>query len=99
MIRPAGLHLVEPSELAADGGSFSVTRTSVPSPRRRACRAVRFSGARNQFVQPSGYQIGQQIVELGRFTVAGAASLVGPATEVVVDVSVECSGPWCGDEV
>ncbi len=33
---PAGLHLVEPSELAADGASFSVTRTSVPSPRRRA---------------------------------------------------------------
>jgi hypothetical protein len=57
---------------------------------------VRVSGARIQFVQLSGYQLGQQIVELGRLAVAGADSLVGPATEAVVDVSVECSGPWCG---
>jgi hypothetical protein len=57
---------------------------------------VRVSGARIQFVQLSGYQLGQQIVELGRLAVAGADSLVGPATEAVIDVSVECSGPWCG---
>ena len=28
--------------------------------------------------------------------VGGAASLVGPATEAIVDVSVECPGPWHG---
>jgi hypothetical protein len=32
MITPAGLHLAEPSGLGADGESFSVTRTSTPSP-------------------------------------------------------------------
>jgi hypothetical protein len=35
MITPSGQHLVEPSAPGADGGSFSVTRTSTPSPRRR----------------------------------------------------------------
>jgi hypothetical protein len=35
MITPGGLHLIEPSELGMDGASFSVTRTSVPSSRRR----------------------------------------------------------------
>jgi peptidase A4-like protein len=35
MITPTGQHLVEPSEPGQDGGSFSVTRTSIPSPRRR----------------------------------------------------------------
>ena len=32
MITPAGLHLAEPSALGDDGESFSVTRTSIPSP-------------------------------------------------------------------
>ena len=32
MITPAGLHLAEPSALGDDGESFSVTRTSTPSP-------------------------------------------------------------------
>jgi hypothetical protein len=35
MITPGGLHLVEPSVLGADGASFSVVRTTIPSPRRR----------------------------------------------------------------
>ncbi|HLZ31942.1 MAG TPA: G1 family glutamic endopeptidase [Chloroflexota bacterium] len=37
MITPTGLHLVEPSNLGADGSSFSLTRTRTPSPppRRR----------------------------------------------------------------
>jgi hypothetical protein len=35
MITPGGLALAEPSALAADGESFSVTRTSTPSPPRR----------------------------------------------------------------
>ena len=35
MITPSGQHLVEASEPGPDGGSFSVTRTSTPSPRRR----------------------------------------------------------------
>ena len=32
MITPGGLHLAEPSDLSADGTSFTVTRTSTPSP-------------------------------------------------------------------
>ncbi|MDQ6672732.1 MAG: CdaR family protein [Chloroflexota bacterium] len=36
---------------------------------------------------PSGYQPGQPIVDPGQIKVAGAASLVGRATEAVVDVS------------
>jgi Peptidase A4 family len=35
MITPSGQHLAEPSRLGADGESFSVRRTSTPSPRRR----------------------------------------------------------------
>jgi hypothetical protein len=35
MITPSGEHLVEPSALGADGSSFSVARTSTPSPRGR----------------------------------------------------------------
>lgn len=35
MITPNGQHLVEPSDLSADGSSFSVTRTSIPSPSPR----------------------------------------------------------------
>jgi Peptidase A4 family len=35
MITPGGLHLVEPSDLGADGSSFSLTRTSTPSPAPR----------------------------------------------------------------
>jgi len=35
MITPAGQALAQPSRIGADGGSFSVRRTSVPSPRRR----------------------------------------------------------------
>jgi hypothetical protein len=34
MTAPGGLALAEPSRLGADGDSFSVTRTSTPSPRR-----------------------------------------------------------------
>jgi Peptidase A4 family len=35
IITPTGQHLVEPSEPGQHGGSFSVTRTSIPSTRRR----------------------------------------------------------------
>jgi hypothetical protein len=35
MITPNGLHLVEPSNLGADGRSFSLTRTGTPSPALR----------------------------------------------------------------
>jgi hypothetical protein len=35
MTAPGGLPLAEPSRLGPDGASFSVTRTSTPSPRRR----------------------------------------------------------------
>ena len=35
MITPNGQHLVEPSELGADGSSFSLTRTAIPSPSPR----------------------------------------------------------------
>jgi hypothetical protein len=35
MITPNGLHLVEPSDVGADGSSFSLTRTSTPSPSPR----------------------------------------------------------------
>ena len=35
MITPNGLHLVEPSDLGADGRSFSLTRTRTPSPAPR----------------------------------------------------------------
>jgi hypothetical protein len=38
MITPGGQHLAEPSGIGADGESFSVTRTSTPSPRRRGGR-------------------------------------------------------------
>jgi hypothetical protein len=38
MITPSGLHLVEPSVLGSDGDSFSVTRTSTPSPPPRTSR-------------------------------------------------------------
>src|SRR5712691_12722455 len=38
MITPGGQPLAEPSAIAADGESFSVTRTSTPSPRRRGGR-------------------------------------------------------------
>jgi YbbR domain-containing protein len=37
---------------------------------------------------PSGYQLGQSSVDPNRLTVTGAASLVGRATEAVVDVNV-----------
>jgi Peptidase A4 family len=38
MITPNGLHLVEPSDVGADGSSFSLTRTSTPSPSPRGRR-------------------------------------------------------------
>jgi YbbR domain-containing protein len=38
---------------------------------------------------PPGYQLGSPTVDPGRLTVAGAASLVGRATEAIVDVSVD----------
>jgi hypothetical protein len=44
MITPNGLHLVEPSALGVDGDSFSVTRTSIPSPTPRGSAPSRRRG-------------------------------------------------------
>jgi hypothetical protein len=44
MITPNGRHLVEPSALGADGESFSVTRTSIPSPTPRGSAPSRRRG-------------------------------------------------------
>jgi hypothetical protein len=44
MITPAGQHLAEPSALGADGDSFSVTRTSTPSPLPRGSTPTRRRG-------------------------------------------------------
>jgi hypothetical protein len=44
MITPAGQHLAEPSVLGADGESFSVTRTSIPSPAARGPAPTRRRG-------------------------------------------------------
>jgi hypothetical protein len=44
MISPAGLHLAEPSALGDDGESFSVTRTSTPSPAPRGSLPTRRRG-------------------------------------------------------